>query len=162
GMVSSNGNFHGAPLAHALDFLAIVAADVASMAERRTDRMMDVARNQDLPPFLADDAGVDSGLMIAHYTQAAMGAEGKRGPARAPVPCRPGSGPPCPPCPLRSARTDPSPPPPRRSPGSAAPCPPRPEPGRRPAAARPSTIRSSRPWATSTPLPRHRETPQRP
>src|SRR5699024_7538539 len=51
GMVSSNGNFHGAPLAHALDFLAIVAADVASMAERRTDRMMDVARNQDLTPF---------------------------------------------------------------------------------------------------------------
>ncbi len=78
GMVSSNGNFHGAPLAHALDFLAIVAADVASMAERRTDRMMDVARNQDLTPFLADDAGVDSGLMIAHYTQAAMVSEAKR------------------------------------------------------------------------------------
>ncbi|RJN32545.1 histidine ammonia-lyase [Nesterenkonia natronophila] len=78
GMVSSNGNFHGAPLAHALDLLAIVSADVASIAERRTDRMMDVHRSQGLPPFLADDAGVDSGLMIAHYTQAAMVAESKR------------------------------------------------------------------------------------
>lgn len=78
GMVSSNGNFHGAPLAHALDLLAIVCADVASIAERRTDRMMDVNRSQGLPPFLADDAGVDSGLMIAHYTQAAMVTESKR------------------------------------------------------------------------------------
>ncbi len=78
GMVSSNGNFHGAPLAHALDFLAIVSADVASIAERRTDRMMDVHRSQGLPPFLADDAGVDSGLMIAHYTQAAIVSESKR------------------------------------------------------------------------------------
>ncbi|MCY1157771.1 MAG: hutH [Citricoccus sp.] len=78
GSVSSTGNFHGAPLAHALDFLAIVAADVASIAERRTDRLMDVARNEGLPPFLADDPGVDSGLMIAHYTQAAMVTENKR------------------------------------------------------------------------------------
>lgn len=78
GMVSSNGNFHGAPLAHALDFLAIVAADVASIAERRTDRLMDAHRNQGLPPFLAHDPGVDSGLMIAHYTQAAMVAQSKR------------------------------------------------------------------------------------
>ncbi|GAA4841371.1 histidine ammonia-lyase [Garicola koreensis] len=78
GMVSSNGNFHGAPLAHALDFLAIVAADVASIAERRTDRMMDAHRSQGLPPFLADDPGVDSGLMIAHYTQAGMVSESKR------------------------------------------------------------------------------------
>lgn len=78
GMVSSNGNFHGAPLAHSLDFLAIVTADVASIAERRTDRLMDKHRNQGLPPFLADDPGVDSGLMIAHYTQAAMVSEAKR------------------------------------------------------------------------------------
>lgn len=78
GTVSSNGNFHDAPLAHALDFLAIVSADVASMAERRTDRMMHVHRSQGLPPFLADDPGVDSGLMIAHYTQAAMVSEAKR------------------------------------------------------------------------------------
>ena len=91
GMVSSNGNFHGAPLAHALDFLAIVAADVASMSERRTDRMMDVARNQNLTPFLADDAGVDSGLMIAHYTQAAMVSEAKRGATPASVDSIPSS-----------------------------------------------------------------------
>ena len=59
GRVESNGNFHGAPVAYVLDFLAIVAADVASMAERRTDRLLDKARNHGLPPFLADDPGVD-------------------------------------------------------------------------------------------------------
>jgi histidine ammonia-lyase len=78
GRVESNGNFHGAPVAYVLDFLAIVAADVASMAERRTDRFLDQARNHGLPPFLADDPGVDSGLMIAQYTQAAMVSELKR------------------------------------------------------------------------------------
>jgi histidine ammonia-lyase len=78
GRVESNGNFHGAPLAYVLDFLAIPVADVASMAERRTDRMLDVARSHGLPPFLADDPGVDSGHMIAHYTQAAVVSELKR------------------------------------------------------------------------------------
>jgi histidine ammonia-lyase len=78
GRVESNGNFHGAPVAYVLDFLAIVAADVASMSERRTDRFLDKARNQSLPPFLADDPGVDSGLMIAQYTQAAIVSELKR------------------------------------------------------------------------------------
>jgi histidine ammonia-lyase len=78
GRVESNGNFHGAPLAYALDFLAIVAADVASIAERRTDRFLDPARNHGLPPFLADDPGVDSGLMIAQYMQAAIVSEMKR------------------------------------------------------------------------------------
>ncbi|MCC5946815.1 MAG: histidine ammonia-lyase [Nitriliruptoraceae bacterium] len=78
GRVESNGNFHGAPVAYALDFLAIPVADVASMAERRTDRFLDVARNQGLPPFLADDPGVDSGLMIAQYTQAGIVTELKR------------------------------------------------------------------------------------
>ncbi|MGN6754529.1 MAG: histidine ammonia-lyase [Intrasporangium sp.] len=78
GRVESNGNFHGAPVAYVLDFLAIVAADVASMSERRTDRFLDPARNHGLPPFLADDPGVDSGLMIAQYTQAAMVSELKR------------------------------------------------------------------------------------
>ncbi|GAA3355075.1 histidine ammonia-lyase [Saccharopolyspora gregorii] len=78
GRVESNGNFHGAPLAHALDYLAIPLADVASMAERRTDRMLDVARSHGLPAFLADDPGVDSGHMIAHYTQAGVVAELKR------------------------------------------------------------------------------------
>jgi histidine ammonia-lyase len=78
GRVESNGNFHGAPVAYVLDFLAIVAADVASMAERRTDRFLDAARSHGLPPFLADDPGVDSGLMIAQYTQAAIVSELKR------------------------------------------------------------------------------------
>jgi histidine ammonia-lyase len=78
GRVESNGNFHGAPVAYVLDFLAIAAADVASIAERRTDRMLDVARSHGLPPFLADDPGVDSGLMIAQYTQAALVSESKR------------------------------------------------------------------------------------
>ncbi len=78
GRVASNGNFHGAPIAYVLDFLAIVAADVASMSERRTDRMLDVARSRGLPPFLADDPGVDSGHMIAQYTQAAIVSELKR------------------------------------------------------------------------------------
>ena len=78
GRVESNGNFHGAPVAYVLDFLAICVADVASIAERRTDRMLDVSRSHGLPPFLADDPGVDSGHMIAHYTQAAVVAELKR------------------------------------------------------------------------------------
>ena len=51
-----------------LDFLAIAVADVASISERRTDRFLDVARIDGLPPFLADDPGVDSGHMIAQYT----------------------------------------------------------------------------------------------
>ncbi len=76
--VESNGNFHGAPVAYVLDFAAIVAADVASISERRTDRFLDKARNHGLPPFLADDPGVDSGHMIAQYTQAAIVSELKR------------------------------------------------------------------------------------
>jgi len=78
GRVESNGNFHGAPVAYVLDFLAIVAADVASISERRTDRFLDKARNHGLNPFLADDPGVDSGHMIAQYTQAAIVSELKR------------------------------------------------------------------------------------
>ena len=78
GRVESNGNFHGAPVAYVLDFLAIVSADLASIAERRTDRLLDRARSHGLPPFLADDPGVDSGLMIAQYTQAALVSENKR------------------------------------------------------------------------------------
>ena len=78
GRVVSNGNFHGAPVAAVLDFLAIVTADVASMSERRTDRFLDPARNYGLHAFLADDPGVDSGLMIAQYTQAGIVSELKR------------------------------------------------------------------------------------
>ena len=78
GRVESNGNFHGAPVAYVLDFLAIVAADVASMSERRTDRFLDVTRSHGLNAFLADDPGVDSGHMIAQYTAAAIVSEMKR------------------------------------------------------------------------------------
>jgi histidine ammonia-lyase len=78
GRVESNGNFHGAPIGYVLDFLAVVAADVASMSERRTDRFLDRSRNAGLPPFLADDPGVDSGHMIAQYAQAAIVSEMKR------------------------------------------------------------------------------------
>ncbi|MGI9822343.1 histidine ammonia-lyase [Agromyces sp. Marseille-Q5079] len=78
GRVESNGNFHGAPVAYVLDFLAIAVADVASMSERRTDRFLDRARNQGLPPFLAHEVGVDSGLMIAQYTAAGIVSELKR------------------------------------------------------------------------------------
>ncbi len=78
GRVESNGNFHGAPVGYVLDFLAIAVADVASISERRTDRFLDVARNHGLNAFLADDPGVDSGHMIAQYTQAAIVSELKR------------------------------------------------------------------------------------
>ena len=78
GRVESNGNFHGAPVAYVLDFLAIVAADLASISERRTDRFLDAARSHGLNAFLADDPGVDSGHMIAQYTQAAIVSEMKR------------------------------------------------------------------------------------
>jgi histidine ammonia-lyase len=78
GRVESNGNFHGAPVGYVLDFLAIAVADLASISERRTDRFLDVARNHGLNAFLADDPGVDSGHMIAQYTQAAIVSELKR------------------------------------------------------------------------------------
>jgi histidine ammonia-lyase len=78
GRVESVGNFHGAPLAHACDLLAIVVADVAAMSERRTDRFLDAARSHGLPPFLAHQPGVDSGLMLGQYTAAALVAECRR------------------------------------------------------------------------------------
>ncbi|WP_326800351.1 histidine ammonia-lyase [Streptomyces sp. NBC_01808] len=78
GRVESNGNFHGAPVAYVLDFLAVAAADLGSIAERRTDRLLDKNRSHGLPAFLAGDPGVDSGLMIAQYTQAALVSELKR------------------------------------------------------------------------------------
>jgi histidine ammonia-lyase len=78
GRVESCGNFHGAPLAFACDFLAIAAAEVGAIAERRTDRLLDPARSHGLPAFLAPEAGVNSGLMLAQYTQAALVAENRR------------------------------------------------------------------------------------
>jgi histidine ammonia-lyase len=78
GRVESCGNFHGAPVGFVCDFLAIAAAEVGAIAERRTDRLLDATRSHGLPPFLTEDAGVNSGLMIAQYTQAAMVAENRR------------------------------------------------------------------------------------
>lgn len=78
GEISSNGNFHGAPVGYVLDFLAIAATDLASISERRVDRMLDKSRNNGLNAFLAADAGVDSGLMIAQYTAAGLVSESKR------------------------------------------------------------------------------------
>ena len=78
GRVESCGNFHGAPVAYACDFLAIAVADVGAISERRTDRLLDAARSHGLPPFLAPEAGVNSGMMLAHYAQAAMVAENRR------------------------------------------------------------------------------------
>jgi histidine ammonia-lyase len=78
GEVTSNGNFHGAPVGYVLDFLAITATDLGSISERRTDNMLDKARSFGLPPFLAGDAGVDSGMMIGQYTAAGLVSENKR------------------------------------------------------------------------------------
>lgn len=78
GRVESCGHFHGAPVGFACDFLAIATAEIGAIAERRTDRLLDRTRSHGLPPFLAEDAGVNSGMMIAHYTQAAMVAENRR------------------------------------------------------------------------------------
>jgi histidine ammonia-lyase len=91
GRIESCGNFHGAPLGLACDLLAIAAAEVGAIAERRTDRLLDASRSQGLPAFLADDPGVDSGLMIAQYTQAAMVAENRRLAAPASVDSLPSS-----------------------------------------------------------------------
>ena len=92
GRVESCGNFHGAPLGFAADFLAIALSEIGAIAERRMDRMLDRTRSHGLPPFLADDPGVDSGMMIAHYTAAAMCAENKRLAAPASVDSLPTSG----------------------------------------------------------------------
>jgi histidine ammonia-lyase len=77
GEVVSAGNFHGQPLAFVLDFAAIAVAELGSISERRTDRMLDPARSRGLPAFLAANPGVQSGYMIAQYTQAALVAENK-------------------------------------------------------------------------------------
>jgi histidine ammonia-lyase len=92
GRVESCGNFHGAPLGFAADFLAIALAEVGAIAERRIDRLLDRMRSHGLPPFLADDPGVDSGLMIGQYTVAAMCAENRRLASPASVDSLPTSG----------------------------------------------------------------------
>jgi histidine ammonia-lyase len=92
GRVESTGNFHGAPLGFACDFLAIAAAEVGAISERRVDRLLDVCRSRDLPPFLTPDAGVNSGLMIAQYTAAGIVAENRRLASPASVDSLPTSG----------------------------------------------------------------------
>jgi len=92
GRVESNGNFHGEPLAFAADFLAIAAAEVGAIAERRVDQMLDPHRSRGLPAFLAPEPGVNSGLMLAQYTAAALVAENRRLAAPASVDSIPTSG----------------------------------------------------------------------
>ncbi|HEX9863469.1 MAG TPA: aromatic amino acid lyase, partial [Acidimicrobiia bacterium] len=77
GEVVSGGNFHGQPLAFVLDFATIAVAELGSISERRTDRLLDPARSRGLPAFLAPDPGVHSGYMISQYVQAALVAENK-------------------------------------------------------------------------------------
>ncbi|MBW3663808.1 MAG: histidine ammonia-lyase [Actinobacteria bacterium] len=77
GEVISAGNFHGQPLAFALDFLTIAATELGSISERRTDRVLDPERSNGLPPFLAARPGVNSGYMLTQYTAAALVAENR-------------------------------------------------------------------------------------
>jgi len=77
GEVMSTGNFHGQPLGFAGDMLAIAVAELASISERRTDRMLDPAFSRDLPAFLAREPGTNSGYMIAQYTAASLVSENK-------------------------------------------------------------------------------------
>lgn len=76
GEAISGGNFHGEPMAMAMDFFGIAAAEFASIAERRVARMVD-HKLSDLPPFLVSDSGVNSGFMIPQYTAAAIVSENK-------------------------------------------------------------------------------------
>jgi histidine ammonia-lyase len=77
GETLSGGNFHGLTVAMALDFLAIVLTNLATMAERRIDRLVHPDLNQGLPAFLSPDAGVNSGFMMAQVTAAALASECK-------------------------------------------------------------------------------------
>lgn len=77
GEVISGGNFHGQPLAFGFDFATIALSELASISERRTDRILDPARSQGLPPFLATNPGLESGYMITQYLQAALVSENK-------------------------------------------------------------------------------------
>ncbi len=77
GDVVSGGNFHGAPLAYALDYAAIALTDLASICERRIDRLINPDLNEGLPPFLTHHSGESSGFMIAHVAAAALLSECK-------------------------------------------------------------------------------------
>src|SRR5579884_1399730 len=75
--VLSGGNFHGEPVAFALDFLAIALSALAGISERRIERLVNPALNEGLPPFLAPDAGLNSGFMMPQVTAAALVSENK-------------------------------------------------------------------------------------
>jgi histidine ammonia-lyase len=77
GEVMTTGNFHGEPLAFAADMLAMAISELASISERRVDRMLDPAFSRGLPPFLAPEAGTNSGYMLAQYTAASLVSENK-------------------------------------------------------------------------------------
>jgi histidine ammonia-lyase len=77
GDVISGGNFHGEPLAFALDYLAIALSALAGISERRIERLVNPALNEGLPPFLAPDAGINSGFMMPQVTAAALASENK-------------------------------------------------------------------------------------
>ena len=77
GRVISGGNFHGEPIALALDFAKIALAELGSISERRTALLVDPRLNGGLPPFLAAASGIDSGMMIYQYTAAALASEHK-------------------------------------------------------------------------------------
>ena len=75
--IFSGGNFHGEPLAFQLDFLAVALSALAGISERRVDRLVNPALNEELPPFLAGHAGLESGLMMAQVTAASLVAENR-------------------------------------------------------------------------------------
>ena len=75
--IISGGNFHGEPLAFQLDYLAVALTALSGIAERRIDRLVNPALNEELPPFLAGHAGLESGLMMAQVTAAALVAENR-------------------------------------------------------------------------------------
>ena len=77
GEILSGGNFHGEPLAFALDFLAVALTSLAGISERRLERLVNPALNEGLPPFLAPGAGLNSGFMMAQVTAAALASENK-------------------------------------------------------------------------------------
>ncbi|MDQ3672138.1 MAG: histidine ammonia-lyase [Actinomycetota bacterium] len=77
GQIVSAGNFHGQPLAFALDVLAMAVAELANISERRTERMVNPSLSDGLPPFLVEEGGLNSGFMIPQYVAAALVSENK-------------------------------------------------------------------------------------
>jgi histidine ammonia-lyase len=77
GDIISGGNFHGQPLAFALDYMAIALSSLAGISERRIERLVNPALNEGLPPFLSPDAGINSGFMMPQVTAAALASENK-------------------------------------------------------------------------------------